>query len=116
DTHIRADGQTGTLGTEIDFDRSFGFDDQDRFRVDGYWRFADRHKLRFMYFNSRADERRNISEQIEFRDVTFPIDAFVRAEFDTDVIEVAYEYAFLRRDTFEIAASVGLHNLEVKAR
>lgn len=116
DTRIRVDGSDNTLGTEIDFDRSFGFPDQDRFRVDGYWRLAQRHKLRFMYFGSRADSRRNISEQIRFRDVTFPIDAQVRAEFDTDVIELVYEYAFLRRDTFELAASAGLHNLRIEAR
>lgn len=115
DTTVRVDGTRGRLGTQIDMEDQFGFENQTRLRLDGYWRFADRHKVRFMYFASRAESERQIMEAIDFRDVTFPVHAFVRAEFDADVIELAYEYSFMRRDEFELAGTLGLHNLSVSA-
>jgi hypothetical protein len=118
DTTVRVDGAVSTgrvIGTTFNFDDEFGFKDQNRLRVDGYWRFAERHKLRFMYFSSHSDETRNIDQTIEFRARTFPINAAVRGEFESEVVELAYEYAFLRRDSWELAATLGLHNLELKA-
>jgi hypothetical protein len=113
DTRVRVDATEIDKGTEIDMEDEFGFDNQSRFRVDGYWRFAARHKLRFMYFTSRADSTRAISRDIQFQDQTFPVNASVRAEFNTDVIELAYEYSFIRKHSFELAASFGLHNLKL---
>jgi hypothetical protein len=114
-TRIRVDGETVDLGTDIDLDDTFGFEDQSRLRIDGYWRFADRHKVRFMYFGSRLEESRTIAEEIEFNDQIFPLNATVSAEFKTEIVELAYEYSFLRRDSFELAGTIGLHNLRVTA-
>lgn len=113
DTTMRVDGDT--RGTEVNLENDFGLQSQDRFRVDGYWRFAKRHKLRFMYFSSRSASSRTIDDTVEFRGVTFPIDAEVRAEFDTNIVELAYEYSFIRRNNFELAGTVGLHNLSIDA-
>lgn len=114
DTTLRVDG--ASRGTEINLENDFGFQSQDRFRVDGYWRFAKRHKLRFLYFGSRSESSRTIADTIEFRGTTFPVDAVVHAEFDTNIAELAYEYAFVRRSNFELAGTVGLHNLNVSTR
>jgi len=109
ETKVRLDGDTGT-GTPIDWERALGDDgDQTRFRIDGFWRFADRHKLRFLWFNSATSESRSIEEEIEWGDVTYPVNARVKAEFDFDIYELAYEYAFLRRENYELSGSFGLH-------
>lgn len=115
DTSVRVDGST-TEGTDINLQNEFGFDNQNRFRVDGYWRFLDRHKLRFLYFGSRASTDRIIDETIVFDNVTYPINSTVHAEFDTDIIELAYEYSFVRRNNFEISGTVGLHNFSITTR
>lgn len=115
DTQMRVDGATSNRGTAIQFDDEFGFQDQTRVRIDGYWRFAQRHKARFMYFTSRSESRREIAREIRFRDTTFPIDALVTAELDADVIELAYEYSVLKRDSFEVAATIGIHALSISA-
>jgi hypothetical protein len=108
DTEVRLDGSTGE-GTTLDWERTFGGGDVTRFRVDGQWRFADRHKARFMWFSSTRDASRTLEEDIDWGDETFPVDANVNGEFGFDVYELAYEYAFLRRDTYEVSASIGLH-------
>lgn len=37
----------------------------------------------------------------------------MRGELQIQILEVAYEYAFFRRDDFEIAGTFGLHNLGI---
>lgn len=109
DTDVRLDGDTGA-GTDIDWERSLGDDgDQTRFRLDGFWRFGDRHKLRLLWFNNSSSNTRTLDREIEWGDVTYPVDASLKAEFDFDIYELAYEYAFLRRDNYELSGSIGLH-------
>ena len=115
DTTVRLDGDAGRVGTEVNFERDLGLKAGDRFRIDGYWRFFERHKLRFMYFDSTADHSRTISRQIDFGDTTFPLNVNVRTSFDVEIIELAYEYSFLKRDNLELAGTIGLHNLSVEA-
>lgn len=115
DTTIRVDGQAAR-GTPVNLDNTFDFSSQDRFRADGYWRFAKRHKVRFMYFATRSDSTRTIDQTIEFQGVEYPVNATVRGEVNTDIIELAYEYSFLHRHNFELAGTVGLHNLSIDTR
>ena len=113
DTEVSLNGEAGQ-GTRIDWDRTFGGGDVTRFRLDGQWRFADRHKARFMWFSSSRDASRTFEEDIDWGDETFPVDARVRGEFSFDVYELAYEYAFLRRENYEVSGSFGLHYTELE--
>lgn len=108
DTEVRLNGDV-QAGTDVDWENTFGSGDVTRFRIDGQWRFADRHKARFMWFNASRSESETIQEEIVWGDETFPVNAKVDGEFDFDVYELAYEYAFLRRETYELNASIGLH-------
>ena len=108
DTKVELDGE-GQIGTPINFEKTFGDENATRIRLDGYWRFADRHKVRFMSFSSRVENTRTLDEEITWGDETFPIDASVTAENKFAIYEVAYEYAFMRREKFELTASAGLH-------
>jgi hypothetical protein len=109
DTDVRVDGKLGT-GTPIDFDRTFGDEgDQTRFRLDGSWRFAKRHKVRAMIFSTSRSDSREFDRDIEWDDEVFPVGARIKGEVDFDVYQVAYEYLFLRRETWELGASFGVH-------
>jgi len=108
DTKVRLDGKAGE-GTELDWEDTFGVGDATRFRVDGHWRFADRHKLRFLWFNNSNTRSKVLERDIEWGGEVFPVSAKVKSDFQFDVYELAYEYSFLRRDTYEISGSIGLH-------
>jgi hypothetical protein len=112
DTEVRLDGDTQT-GTNVDWENTFGGGDVTRFRIDGQWRFADRHKARFMWFSSSRSKSRTLEEEINWGEETFPVSAKVDGKFDFDVYELAYEYAFLRRDTYELSGTIGLHYTEL---
>jgi hypothetical protein len=109
DTEVQVDGKLGT-GTPIDWEKTFGDEgDQTRFRLDGSWRFAKRHKLRAMIFNTSRSDSREFEQDIEWEDEVFPVGARVKGEIDFAVYQVAYEYLFLRRESWELGASIGVH-------
>jgi len=113
DTRVRVDGQTSNaVGTDIDYDNTFGLGDFDRFRIDALWRFADRHVIRAMYFENNRSATRAIDREIHFGDETYPVGVSATGRSDLAVFQVSYDYAFLRRESYEVAGGVGLHLLD----
>jgi hypothetical protein len=106
---IRADGEVGDEGTEIDWGDTFGDVDGTRGRIDAYWRINDNHHLRFMYTNNSNTRRRVLDRDIEWQGETIPVSASVESEFGFDVIELAYEYDFSNNEDRELVLSAGLH-------
>ncbi|MCU0976504.1 MAG: hypothetical protein MUC71_09380 [Steroidobacteraceae bacterium] len=106
---IRLDGESGETGSEVDWDNTFGDDDETRFRLDGLWRFAERHYLRFLYTDYSRSKTATFDEDVEWGGETIPVGAEVSAKLGFEIIELAYEYAFLKRESYELAAAIGLH-------
>jgi hypothetical protein len=46
---LRVDGEAGEIGTPIDWNNTFGDQDETRGRLDALWRISGRHHLRLMY-------------------------------------------------------------------
>ena len=115
DTTLRLDGEAGEQGKDIDWEKNFGEGDAYRFRLDAYWRFADRHKLRALVFSSSRGGSKTFDEDINWGGETFPASATIDGEFKFSIYELAYEYAFMRRENYELAASFGLHYTDYEA-
>lgn len=118
-TTVRADGSVGPglpieVGTPINAEKQLGLSDRSSFRLDGYWRFFERHKIRFMYFDETRSAQKVLSSDIVFRGQTYPANTGVSSNLDTLVAELAYEYAFLRGEHYELAGSIGIHDLGIK--
>lgn len=115
DTKIRLDGSTPNSGTEVDWDKSFGGGDATRFRIDAGWRFAERHQVRAMWFDYTHSGSRVTDQVIDWGGTEIPVSTTVDAELKFSVYELFYEYAFLRRDNYELGASIGLHVADFSA-
>lgn len=114
DIRVRVDGETSdAIGTDVDFDDTFGVGDFDRFRAEALWRIAPRHMLRGMYFENERSATRSLEREVVWRDRTFPVDASVTASTQLSVAQLSYEYAFLRRDNYELAGGIGIHLVEM---
>jgi len=114
DTRVRVDGETSDqVGSDINFDDTFGVGDFDRFRVDGLWRIAPRHLIRAMYFQNNRHATRSIERDVNFQDETFPVGATADARSELTVAQLSYEYAFLRRENYELAGGIGIHYLDL---
>jgi len=118
-TTVRADGSPAPgapveICTPIDVERQLDISDRASFRLDGYWRFLERHKLRVMYFDENRSGDKTITAEIVFRGQTYPVNTQISTRFDTVVAELAYEYAFLKGEHYELAGSIGIHDLTFK--
>jgi len=103
-------GSANTTDQTVNWDKQFGTDaDQTRWRIDGLWRITERQHLRFMYFDNHIRHTRTIDRNLEWGDYTFVAGGQVTAEQKFQVYELVYEFAFLRRDNYEIVASGGVH-------
>jgi hypothetical protein len=115
DTTIRLDATNEDTGTTVDWDRVVGGGDASRFRLDGAWRFGDRHKLRAMWFDFSRSRTETLDREIEWGDEVFPVSAEATAKTRFSIYEVAYEYAFLKRETLELTGTAGIHWTQYKA-
>lgn len=115
DTELRLDGETVQTGTEVDWESEFGLEDKNNFRIDGFWRFAEHHKLRLMYFENNRSASETLTRDITFGDTTFPVTTTVDASLETRIAELVYEYAFLKHENLELSGSIGIHSIKLGA-
>lgn len=111
---IRLDSP-GENGDPVHWEREFGDIESLRARFEAYWRFAERQKLEAAVFGASRERGATIESDILWGGQTYPADVHVDADFDFSIAELAYAYAFLRRESFEVHASIGFHYTQLEA-
>jgi hypothetical protein len=103
-------GSANTGDQQIDFNRQFGTDAaQTRWLGEVLWRITPTQHVRLSYFNDNVESTRSIGQDLPWGDYTFKAGAQVTAQTKFRVYELSYEFAFLRRPNYEIAAVAGIH-------
>jgi hypothetical protein len=105
---IRADGETSE-GTTIEWGDTFGDQEASRLRLDGYWRFKERHHLRVMYTDYGKSSTRTLERDIEWNGELIPVNASATGTLGFEIIELAYEYDFARSPDRDLVLSAGVH-------
>jgi hypothetical protein len=105
---IRVDGDTD-LGTTINWSDTFGDQEASRVRLDGYWRFKERHHLRFMYTDYGKSSTRTLETDIDWNGELIPVNASATGTLGFEIIELAYEYDFARSPDRDLVLSAGIH-------
>ena len=114
-TNLQANlnGQS-TKDSQVNVNRSLGTGGAfTRTRADLLWRITPKHHVRFLYFKNDVTRTRTIDAPLAWGDYTFQANATLNTHNSTKVYELAYEYAFMRRPTYELAASAGLHVVDL---
>ncbi len=111
-TTVEINGTAGNVGTDVDTKKDLGMRDADRFRVDATWRFFKRHKIRLLYFDVNQSATKTLNRDITIGDTVYPASISVTSKLSTTVTALAYEYAFLQRENYEITGSAGLHAIK----
>lgn len=102
-------------GDRVRWEREFGDRESRRARFEAHWRFSERQKLEAAVFGASQERGATIHRDIHWGGQTYPADAHVDADFDFSIAEFAYTYAFVRRDSFEVQASLGFHYTKLEA-
>jgi hypothetical protein len=114
-SELRVDSPTLGRGTNLDLEDRLGLDEEiTEFRVDGYLRFFDRHRLQLGYYNISRSARAQLTDPIQFGDTIFPAIA-VNTDTDISIYEASYMFSFLQNDSLELAASLGAQTLDIEA-
>jgi hypothetical protein len=119
-TDIRLDSSAGVQGTPINAENDFGLDKSDfEPKFQAMVRVAERHRLRFDYFSLDRTGHSTLSAAegpIIFRDVVLqPGDPLV-TEFSLRTLGISYEYSFVHREKFELAATIGINDTDISAQ
>ena len=110
DTQTRFEGS----GEEIDLEDGFGLSREDTvFRIDGYYKFNDKHRIDASWFDLSRKSTKAIETEIEWEGNIYPIDTEVNAVFDLGIYKLAYTWSFLRRDTGFLGLSAGLYIMDI---
>jgi hypothetical protein len=116
DSQTRIDGEANS-GTDVDLESDLGLDKSDTvFRVDGYWRFAEKHRFDFSTFDLSRSASKQVEREIIWNDTTYPISTTVDAELDLAIYKAAYTWMFLKRDRSFLGATVGLYIADIGAK
>ena len=109
----------GTISMEDDL----GLDSHlDVVRLNGYWRFAERHRLFFGYYNLNRDTSATLNKNIGPISIpslgindTILAGSNVRAETNWDVYILGYGYSFYKTETAEITGKIGFNVANISA-
>jgi len=110
--NIRLDRTAGlvTIGTSIDWERDLGGETSMTVpRIDGYYRFAPKHRVDFSWYKIERGGQIVTQRAIDFGDVSFPAGTAIDSTLDSETIKAAYTYSFYRTPQIETALSLGLH-------
>jgi len=80
--------------------------------VDGTWALLQRHKLRSMYFSTSQSRTRILTGKHHDWRHHLPHRRQHQATNDTTIIELAYEYVFMKAADLRMAGIAGIHSIQ----
>ena len=113
----RIDAEVNESGSDVNLEDDLGFDKSNTvFRVDGYWRFADHHRIDLSVFDLSRDSVKVIERDLTIGDTTYEINTSLGAGVDMTIVKAAYTWMFLNRGRSFLGASAGLYVADIGTR
>ncbi|HNP35363.1 MAG TPA: hypothetical protein PKK10_05875 [Woeseiaceae bacterium] len=115
DSQTQVDGGNGS-GTGVDLESDLGLDKSDTvFRVDGYWRFAEKHRIDISGFDLSRTATKQIDTEIIWGDTIYPVNTELDAKMDLTIYKAAYTWEFLKRGRSFLGVTMGLYVMDFGA-
>jgi hypothetical protein len=116
-TNLRLDSSGGLPGTQINGESDLGLDKSDiEAKFEAMVRVGERHRLRFDYFSLDRTGYATLTTPLVFRDVVLQVNDPVDTDLSLRTLGINYEYSFLHREKFELAATFGINDTDISAR
>ena len=103
--------QVDIRDTPIDLEETLNLgEDETVLRLDGYWRFAQRHRLGFGYYRLERDASTYLSADLDIGEGDpWPADALIASSLDLDFYSLNYMYSFYQGEKWEIGGTIGAY-------
>jgi hypothetical protein len=110
ESNTNLQGSPSDPGTDVDLEKDLGLSRSDSvFRLDGYYKFNEKHRIDFSWFDLSRSSSKQIERDIEWNGTLYPIDTSVNSEFDLGIYKVAYTWSFYRQDKNFLGVTAGLY-------
>jgi len=110
DTIMRLDANNFPVGAYIDFDQTLGGDTSTTVaRMDGLYRFNDKHGLGLSWYALKFKGSRVLSKELTWGDHTYAASTQVDSEIKFDVYKLNYQYSLFHNEKVELGALFGFH-------
>lgn len=114
-TSVRLDSDRGGSGTTLDLESDLNLTERKTLPdLEFLWRINPRHGIEGSYVRLNRSGSRTITGQINWGDITFPVNTAVDSTFDSDVWRVAYRYSPIDDNGNELALLLGAHYTTLK--
>lgn len=108
--NVAVGGPVLGIGTTVDFTNTLGGDTStDAFRVDGLYRFNDRHAVGFSWYRVGLSGEKSLNQDILINDQTIGAGATTQTGLSFNTYRLLYNYSFYRNDKVELGISPGLY-------
>jgi hypothetical protein len=112
---ISTDIQVDIGDSPIDLENGLGLSENETvLRLDGYWRFAKKHRLGFGYYRLNRDARKVLSGDLEIGDEIWYGGALVDSDLSLDFYQLNYMYSFYQGEKWEIGGTIGAYWVRVE--
>jgi hypothetical protein len=117
-TSLQVDSSQGVPGTPIDAEKDFGLDSSNlEPKFQAMVRVGERHRLRFDYFTlDRTGQTTLAGAPIVFRDVVLQPGDPLNSNLSLRTLGISYGYSFIHGEKLEIAATIGVNDIDVSSR
>jgi len=116
-TDIQLNSGQGIPGTEVNAEGLFGLDKSDfEPKFQAMVRVGERHRLRFDYFTLDRTGHATLTGPVVFKDVVLQPGDPVESDLNIRSLGISYEYSFVHRERFELAATIGINDTDISAR
>jgi len=103
------------VGTNVDLTNTLGVDSStDAFRLDGLYRFNDRHAIGLSWYRVGLSGTKSLNEQIQINDQVIAAGASTTTSLNFNIWRLLYNYSFYRNDKVELGVSPGLYMMQTK--
>ena len=112
-TKVAINSSVGNIGTTIDMQRDLGTEDRLSVpRIDGHYRFNDKHRINFSWFDISRSGTTTTAIDITVGDETFVSNSVVDSKVDTTFLKLAYAYSFYKSPKTELSIIAGINLLD----
>ena len=119
DSSISLTSSSVGLGVAFSPEDTLGWEgEQTVLRLDGRYRFTNKHALSMSWYHISSEGDRTIQKDIEWlgRDgnvITIPIGASVISSLDYDIVKLAYQWSFYHNEKVELSVGAGIHLTDI---
>jgi len=114
---VQLNGSIPDSGTPVDLESDLGLDSSSSvFRLDGHYRFNEKHRLDFSVFDLSRSSSKQIQIEIDWDDVVYPIDTVLSTNFDLKIYKLAYTWSFMQGEKGYLGVTGGLYVADIGTR